>query len=96
MHKTRGQNLHQTQDILQWQEVYQNMEARNKQLETEKAEIEKWGNEKIDFEVQREKEIVKRKSHLELSHILNREISTAYCTDRNQYGSIAAFLMEED
>ena len=52
------------------------MLTRNKQLEAEKAEIEKWRNEKIDFEVQREKEIVKLKSHLERSHILIREIST--------------------
>ena len=64
------------ENLRQLQVAYQNVLTRNKQLEAEKAEIEKWRNEKIDFEVQREKEIVKLKSHLERSHILIREIST--------------------
>ena len=38
-----GQNVHQFRDvdacIRQWQEAYQNMGARNKQLEKEKAKI---------------------------------------------------------
>ena len=64
--------------LSQLQEAYQNVLTRNKQLEAEKAELIKWGNEKVAFEEQRQKELVKLQTHLERSHILNREISTAY------------------
>ena len=66
------------ENLRQLQEAYQNVLMRNKQLEAEKAELIKWGNEKVAFEEQRQKELVKLQTHLERSHILNREISTAY------------------
>ena len=66
------------ENLRQLQEAYQNVLTRNKQLEAEKAELIKWGNEKVAFEEQRQKELVKLQTHLERSHILNREISTAY------------------
>ena len=47
-HQTAGQNMHQTQEvnacIRQWQEAYQNIGARYKQSEKEKAELIQYCN----------------------------------------------------
>ena len=64
--------------IRQWEEAYQNMQVRNKQLEEEKAQIEKWRNEDSDMLAQEIQKVSILKAELQKLFHENKQWSEAY------------------
>ena len=63
---------------LQWQEAYQNMQVRNKQLEEEKTQLEAWRNEDSNMLYEELQKVSILEPELQKLSQINKQWSEAY------------------